>query len=383
MPDDLIARAPAQGIEQPFPVQAATLPDALAGHDLCGRAPTGSGKTLAFGIPLVARVTQGRAAPAHRPRCSCPPASWPSRSSRRSSRWPRPVGLYVLSIYGGAPQRFQAESLRRGASIVVATPGRLTDLIEQRLVDLSAVEVVVIDEADRMADMGFLPQVRKLLDLTPRRPPDAAVVGHARRRRRHARAPLPARPGPPRGRRRARAARPHDPRVPRGRAGRQGRARPPTCCARHGQGIVFCRTRHGADRVARQLDQAGVAPAVVHGSRTQAQRERALEAFRRGDVQALVATDVAARGIHVDDVAVVAALGPGRGRQGLRAPLGPHGPGRWVGRRGVARRPDDRPKARALQRALKLSTGMEALPAPAPLARNRRRPRRTARRAGR
>ena len=151
----------------------------------------------------------------------------------------------------------------------------------------------------------------------------------------------------------------------------------------HGQGIVFCRTRRGADRVAHQLHQAGVATAVVHGSRTQAQRERALEAFRRGDVQALVATDVAARGIHVDDVAVVVHWDPAEDakdyvhRSGRTARAGESGAVVSL----VV--PDDRPKARALQRALKLSNGVEALPAPAPLARNRRRPRRTAPRAGR
>jgi superfamily II DNA/RNA helicase len=167
VPQDLLAVLTRAGIDTPFPVQAATLPDALAGRDLSGGAPTGSGKTLAFAIPLVVRIT---AAKPKRPTglVLVPTRELAAQVQQTILPFARVRGLGVVAIYGGSPMRPQVEALRRGASIVVACPGRLTDLVEQRLVDLSAVQVVVVDEADRMADMGFLPQVRRLLDLVPK-----------------------------------------------------------------------------------------------------------------------------------------------------------------------------------------------------------------------
>ena len=158
-------RARPPGISAPFEVQAATIPDLLAGRDVCGRAPTGSGKTLAFGIPLVARI--GKAHRSGRARsCSRRPVSSPRRSSASSSRW-RPCAVRsVYAVYGGVGYDPQRRALRKGVDVLVACPGRLHDLVEQHAVRLDSVTTVVIDEADRMADMGFLPQVRKLLDET-------------------------------------------------------------------------------------------------------------------------------------------------------------------------------------------------------------------------
>lgn len=363
VPDDLVRALQREGIDAPFPVQAVSVADGLAGHDLCGRAPTGSGKTLAFGIPLVARVTKAQP---HRPTglVLVPTRELAVQVTKALMPLAKARRLFVLAVYGGAPQRFQAESLRRGASVVVATPGRLLDLVQQGLVDLSCVEVAVLDEADRMADMGFLPQVRKLLDLTPTGRQtllwsatldgnvDALVRHYQRDPVRHEVAPEPAQLD----------LVTHE-FVEVDRVAKVGTAA--KVLRAHGQGIVFCRTRHGADRVARQLGQAGVATAVVHGSRTQAQRERALEAFRRGDVQALVATDVAARGIHVDDVAVVVHWDPADDPKDYI-----HRSGRTAraGEAGVVVSlvvPDDRQKARALQRALDLPGGLPPLEPPA------------------
>jgi superfamily II DNA/RNA helicase len=211
--------------------------------------------------------------------------------------------LYVLAIYGGAATGPQVRALHRGASIVVATPGRLQDLVDQGTCDLSQVQVLVVDEADRMADMGFLPQVRRLLDRTPASRQtmlwsatldgdvDTIVRNYQRDPRRHELAPEPE----------AVEVEHHFHQVD--KIAKVGTAA--GLLRRHGSGIVFCRTKHGADRVARQLAAAGVPAAAIHGDRSQAQRERALEAFRAGDVAALVATDVAARGIHVDRVPLV------------------------------------------------------------------------------
>jgi superfamily II DNA/RNA helicase len=308
VPDDLVAALAAEGIVEPFPIQTATLQDALAGRDLCGRAPTGSGKTLAFAIPLVARAS--RAAP-HRPVALVlvPTRELAVQVTKVIVPLAKARRLFVLSIYGGASQRSQVDSLRRGAAIVVATPGRLIDLCEQGFVDLSAVQTVVVDEADRMADMGFLPQVRRLLDDVPSGRQtmlwsatfDGDVDALVRRYQHE-----PVR---------------HDVEVDAVQHDAMTHSfidvetvtkldAAVSVLRSHGRGIVFCRTRRIADRVAQQLARRGLMTSVVHGSRSQAQRERAVEAFRRGQAQVLVATDIAARGIHVDDVAVVVHWNP-------------------------------------------------------------------------
>jgi superfamily II DNA/RNA helicase len=298
---DLIDALSAVGIDEPFPVQVLTIPDALAGRDVCGQAPTGSGKTLAFGIPIVERT---------QPAVPNSPGALvlaPTRElARQIGAELAPVaaarGLRVLVLQGGAPFEPQIAALRAGVDIAVATPGRLLDLVGQDLVSLGSVRIAVVDEADRMADLGFLPQVRELLDLVPidrqtmlfsaTLDGDVDVLVSE-----YQRDPVVREVAPP-------ELAPirhlwwfvHD------------AARPDLLVKlvkRSGATLVFSRTRHGADRIAKRLSRAQVRTAVLHGGNSQPKREAALDQFKRGEVQALVATDVAARGIHVDDVACV------------------------------------------------------------------------------
>ncbi len=296
------------GIIDAFPIQAATLADGLAGRDLCGRAPTGSGKTIAFGIPLITRI--GTAAP-KRPKALVlvPTRELAAQVRDELIMLAGPRGASVEAFYGGNGFDRQLKALRRGVDIAVACPGRLADLINRGDVRLDAVEVVVIDEADRMADMGFLPEVKRLLDQVPddrqtllfSATLDGAVDELIRRyQHRPARHELPDDPDDGARVEHVFWSVARDQRI--SLAGQ--------VIARVGSTVVFCRTKRGADRVARQLEMAGVRAAAIHGDRSQGQRERALAAFQAGQVDALVATDVAARGIHVDDVAAVLHLDP-------------------------------------------------------------------------
>jgi superfamily II DNA/RNA helicase len=313
LPDALVESLARRGIDTPFPIQAATIADALAGRDLCGRAPTGSGKTLAFGIPAVLRT--GVAEP-HRPRTL---VLVPTRELATQvtdeiqlliDGLPRRGGRpSVQSLFGGVSFDRQRAALRRGVDIVVACPGRLADLVQQGACDLRDVDLVVVDEADRMSDMGFLPDVRRLLDkcqanrqtllfsATLDGQVDVLIRAYQHDPVRHD----------------------HEPeddaheRVTHLFWSVEGPKRLALTAAvidRAGPTVVFCRTKRGTDRVARQLEAAGVRAAAIHGNRTQPQRERALAAFHGGQVQALVATDVAARGIHVDGVACVVHFDP-------------------------------------------------------------------------
>lgn len=300
-PDFIVSALAQRGISQPFAIQAATVADALDGRDVCGRAPTGSGKTLAFGIPLVAGV--GNAEP-HKPRAL---VLAPTReladqikTELRTFAGKRRVGV----AYGGVGYGAQIGSLRRGVDILVACPGRLEDLISQGEANLSAVDKVVIDEADRMADMGFIPAVRRLLDQTATRRQtmlfSATLDGDvATLTRDYQRDPV---------------RHEVDDETPDIRAADHmfwsvAKTDRTEICAEAvdaaGSTVVFCRTRHGCDRVAKQLKSRGIRAAALHGGRSQPQRTRALAEFAAGEVQALVATDVAARGIHVEGVGAV------------------------------------------------------------------------------
>jgi len=308
VPADLVAVLSQRGITSPFPIQSATLADALAGRDLCGRAPTGSGKTLAFGLALAARV--GKARPG-RPRAL---VLLPTRELAEQVR-----GVFapllacrrrsVESVYGGVGFERQRRALQRGVDVLVACPGRLADLVRQGDVTLADVDLVVVDEADRLADMGFLPEVRRLLDLTARERQmllysatldgdvDVLVRRYQRNPARHEIESEPEAVGLVEHRFLRVSL---DERVS-------------TCAglvAELGSTVVFTRTKHGADRVARQLAKAGVVTAAIHGGRSQPQRDRALRAFHERKVSALVATDVAARGIHVDGVSCVIHFDP-------------------------------------------------------------------------
>jgi superfamily II DNA/RNA helicase len=302
VPDDLAARLHADGLTAPFPIQEMTLADALAGRDLCGRAPTGSGKTLAFALPLAAHGARARAG---RPTAL---VLVPTRElATQVAETLRPLaqvrGRRVATFFGGTNIRRDQQRLRQGVDVAVACPGRLADLVQRGDCQLGDVGLVVLDEADRMADMGFLPEVERLLDRTSERRQTLLFsatldgdVDRLVRRYQHD----PAR---------------HELEVADDAAEirhvfwpaeRDQRRRLTADIVRHvGPAIVFTRTKHGADRLAKQLAKDGVTTAAIHGNRSQNQRERALARFADGDVSALVATDVAARGIHVDDVGVV------------------------------------------------------------------------------
>jgi len=303
VPEDVVDVLARRGATEPFPIQAATVPDLLAGRDVCGRAPTGSGKTLAFGIPLATRVAKGTP---RRPRglVLSPTRELAEQIHKELTPLLAARGRRAVSVYGGVGYGAQRQALRKGVDVLVACPGRLEDLIQAGDVRLDEVDLVVVDEADRMADMGFLPAVKRLLDATD---PERQTVLFS-------------------------ATLDGDVKVVTDRYQRDpvrhevGDVEPDLTSARHvfwkvahldrrdhavdvvsgsGPTIVFCRTRRGADRLTQQLGKSGVKAVAIHGGRSQGQRDRALGDFTKGRVGVLVATDVAARGIHVDGVACV------------------------------------------------------------------------------
>ncbi|MEM7140979.1 MAG: DEAD/DEAH box helicase [Actinomycetota bacterium] len=308
VPDAIVAILDRQRIREPFAVQEATIPDLLAGRDVVGRAPTGSGKTLAFGIPLIATVPK---AESKRPSAL---VLAPTRElADQIATDLRPLAdasdRTILAVYGGVGLEPQINKLRKGIDVLVATPGRLEDLIERRAVQLGDAEIVVIDEADRMADMGFMPVVKRLLDQTAEERQtvlySATLDGDVGKLiQRYQQDPKRHEVGPASPDLKAMEhffwELPRTDRVP-------------LCAsviATFGPTIVFTRTRHGADRLGKQLGRLGVKAAAIHGNRSQAQRTRALDDFARGKAHALVATDVAARGIHVDGVECVVHFDP-------------------------------------------------------------------------
>lgn len=300
---ELCDRLTELGFTEPFPIQRLTLIDTLAGRDVCGEAPTGSGKTLAFALPVA--MTVGRGTPG-RPRALLLVPTRELASQVRQTLDPllQVTGGRAVSFYGGTSVTKDLQRLKSRIDIVVATPGRLEDLIQRRAIHLGDVDLVVVDEADRMADMGFLPAVKRLLDATSR---DRRTLLFSATLdgdidvlvRRYQHDPVKHRfavPEEDRGDVRHvfwPAERP------------ERRVLTNRILARSGPAIVFTRTKHGADRLAKQLRQDGVSTAAIHGNRSQRQREDALARFSAGKVQALIATDVAARGIHVDDVDLV------------------------------------------------------------------------------
>jgi superfamily II DNA/RNA helicase len=307
VPSRLVERLRARGITEAFPIQEAAIPDALAGRDIVGKAITGSGKTLAFALPLLANLAKAR------PRKPTALVLVPTRElaaqvQKEIAQLTEDRGRRVICIYGGTSYNVARKALNFGVDVVVACPGRLEDMLEQRGLDLSDVKTVVVDEADRMADMGFLPAVRRIVAATS---PDRHVMLFS------------ATLGPDVSslvREFTRDAAIHDVvgdeapsdvdhyfwRVPRDR-------RPDFTAdiiETYERAIIFTRTKHGADRLARQLGERGISAVPLHGDRTQAQRERALRSVKNGQVQVLVATDVAARGIHIDLLPVVVHYDP-------------------------------------------------------------------------
>jgi superfamily II DNA/RNA helicase len=301
LPGEILAVLDARGITETFPIQTAALPDALAGRDVSGRAPTGSGKTLAFGLPMVMRTNRAR--PYHpRALVLAPTRELAAQIATELAPLANARRLRVHCFYGGVGFEAQRKALKRGVDIAIACPGRLADLVGQRSINLSEVGFVVVDEADRMADMGFLPDVRRLLDATASKRQtllfSATLDGDVDVLIRHYQTdPV-----------RHEVAPPEIGEVDHHIWLVNETERTERCAElirSAGSAIVFTRTRHGADRLALRLERSGVAAAAIHGGRSQAQRDRALDAFKHGKVRALVATDVAARGIHVDDVGCV------------------------------------------------------------------------------
>jgi superfamily II DNA/RNA helicase len=314
LPAPLVSALAARDIHEPFAIQARALPDALAGRDVLGRAQTGSGKTLAFGLPVLTRL----AAPARKRREKAPRALVlvPTRElacqvAEVLEPLGRAVGVSVTTVYGGVSIGRQIDRVRRGVDIVVATPGRLIDLMERHACTLADIEITVVDEADHMADLGFLPAVTRILDATPAggqrmlfsatldRGVGQLVTAYLTDPALHA--------------------------VPQETAADGGGLAEHSLlvlsaqdkvsvaaeiASRPARTLFFVRTKHGADRLAKQFSRAGVDAAAIHGNLNQNQRQRALAAFAAGHPRVLVATDVAARGIHVDDIELVVHFDP-------------------------------------------------------------------------
>ncbi len=311
LPGPLVTALGEQGITAPFAIQARALPDALAGRDVLGRAQTGSGKTLAFGLPLLARLAHGGPRQPRSPRglVLVPTRELARQVAEVLAPLGRRLGVRVTTVYGGAPMGRQIEQLARGVDIVVATPGRLIDLIGRGAASLAQIEIAVLDEADHMADLGFMPAVTQLLDATPRdgqrmlfsatldRDVDRLVTAYLTDPALHAVAPV-TEPG---------VAADHQvfvlPASDKVEIAAEIAGRPDRT-------LIFVRTKHGADRLAKQLTRAGIEAGAIHGDLSQNQRQRALDGFAAGYPRVLVATDVAARGLHIDDVGLVVHFDP-------------------------------------------------------------------------
>jgi superfamily II DNA/RNA helicase len=301
-----LARA---GIKKPFPIQSATLPDALAGRDVLGRAQTGSGKTLAFGLALLSRLDGGHARPKH-PRAIVlvPTRELAMQVSDALTPLAKSLGLWCRTVVGGMSFVKQADALKRGVDLLIATPGRLSDHVRQGTCVLDEVAFTALDEADQMADMGFMPQVKAILDLTPtgqRMLFSATLDGDVEQLvRRYLHEPVTHSVQP------AQASvttmdhhvllvsKEDKPAVIAEMAAREGRT------------IMFLRTKHHVDRLTAKLRSIGVKAGALHGGKTQGARNRVLGDFKEGSLPVLVATDVAARGIHVDGVSLVVHVDP-------------------------------------------------------------------------
>jgi superfamily II DNA/RNA helicase len=311
LPRKVVAALVLEDIETPTPVQSAVIPDAMAGHDVLGRARTGSGKTLAFGIPVVARLA-GSKSRIHRPRALVivPTRELAGQVERSLELVARALRLKVTTVYGGTRYDRQVQELRQGTDIVVATPGRLRDLIDRGALRTDDVEVTVLDEADHLCDLGFYPEVDELLALTPaggqRMLLSATLDGDVDKLvRTHLRDPRVHEVDPSAG---AVTTMEHHVLVVGGFGDKV--AAVTRLVDANPRSIVFTRTREGATDLRAALAAAGVSAVDLHGNLTQRVRERNLERFADGRAQVVVATDVAARGIHVDGVGLVVHFDP-------------------------------------------------------------------------
>ncbi|MGX1510641.1 superfamily II DNA/RNA helicase [Streptomyces collinus] len=310
MPGELLAALGQQGVTVPFPIQAATLPNSLAGRDIMGRGRTGSGKTLAFGLALLAR-TAGRRAEPRQPLglVLVPTRELAQQVTDALAPYARSVKLRLATVVGGMSIGRQASALRGGAEVVVATPGRLKDLIDRGDCRLNQVSITVLDEADQMADMGFMPQVTALLDQV--RPEGQRMLFSATLDRnvdllvrRYLADPVVHSVDPSAGA--VTTMEHHVLHV----HGADKYAATTEIAARDGRVILFLDTKHAVDRLTRDLLNSGVRAAALHGGKSQPQRTRTLAQFKTGHVTVLVATNVAARGIHVDNLDLVVNVDP-------------------------------------------------------------------------
>lgn len=306
--DDLVDLLADGGITDPFPIQVMTIPDVLAGRDVCGRAQTGSGKTLAFGLPIVQRLEPAK------PRRPGALVLVPTRElANQVTEVLRPLaasrGFSLVAVYGGVSMKRQIDGLQSGAEIVVATPGRLIDLIERKNVELGDVSIVTIDEADQMADMGFLPQVNRIM----RHVPDsrqtmlfsATLDGQvATLIRDYMESPMEHAVASP-----TKTIEGMEHRFL--KVHHMDKIKVAAAIANAAnRTLMFVRTRHACDRVARDLRAHGVEARAIHGDLHQSKREKALASFSNGSVPVLVATNVAARGLHIDNVDIVVHYDP-------------------------------------------------------------------------
>ncbi|MGZ4569553.1 MAG: DEAD/DEAH box helicase [Blastococcus sp.] len=312
VPAPLVEVLTASGITAPFPIQVATLPDSLGGRDVLGRGRTGSGKTLAFSLPLVARLaasTSKRQPKRPRSLILVPTRELANQVAAVVDPLARALGMKTTTVFGGVGQNPQVQALAGGLDVVIACPGRLEDLIGQGHCDLGAIEVTILDEADHMADLGFLPGVKRIMDRTPKvgqrmlfsatldNGVDVLVKRYLSNPTTHSVDPAVA-PVSTMTHHVFRVDAADKATIVKELASGLGRT------------VLFTRTKHQAKKLAKQLTAAGVPAVDLHGNLSQGARERNLEAFSNGSTRVLCATDIAARGIHVDDVAIVVHVDP-------------------------------------------------------------------------
>lgn len=311
LPRDIVNVLRKEGITEPFPIQEAAIPDALAGRDVLGRGPTGSGKTFTFGLPMLARLAGAPSKPGHpRGLVLAPTRELAAQIRERLDAPAAALGLRVFDVVGGVNINQHIRALASPVDLLVATPGRAEDLINQKKLFFDAVEITALDEADQMADMGFLPQVRKLLDRTPtdgqRLLFSATLDGDVQKLvDRYMHDPVTHSTAP------AEAAVDTMEHYRLLVGGREERGEIVLqIAARKGKTIMFMRTKHGVDRQVKKLRRVGINAQGLHGDKGQGARTRALEGFSDGSTPVLVATDIAARGIDVDDVSLVVHVDP-------------------------------------------------------------------------
>ncbi|HSF86049.1 MAG TPA: DEAD/DEAH box helicase [Acidimicrobiia bacterium] len=300
---DLADELAGAGIDEPFSIQLMAIPDILSGQDVCGRAKTGSGKTIAFGLPMVQMIATAKPG---RPGglILVPTRELAVQVTAVLEPLAKVRNIPLLTVYGGSPMRTQIAAIKQGCGIVVATPGRLIDLMDRKVIDLRDVEIVAIDEADQMADMGFLPQVRRIMRSVPEKHQTllfsatldgqvgTLVEAYMHDPVRHE-VSSPTQHVDTMEHRFLKVHHMDKVKVAAEIASYQGRT------------LMFVRTKHACDRLARDLEQYGTRARAIHGDLHQRQREKALRQFSEGTIPVLVATNVAARGLHIDDVDVV------------------------------------------------------------------------------